>query len=103
MKAREHVGPCSPERARSDLMSENYTFRYLNADGSVNGYKTMNCRGHEAAKSTAARWMPKNAASLEIWYGDKLICELGSIQPEHSDRKEDFLDHKMSSIPPGEY
>jgi hypothetical protein len=99
MKARELVGPRSPERARSDIMSESYTFRYLNADGSVNGFKTMSCTGREDAKGTASRWMPKNAASLEIWCGDKLISELGSIQPEHSDRKEDFLDHKMSSIP----
>lgn len=84
-------------------MSESYAFRYLNTDGSVNGFKMMKCRDHEAAKSNASRWMPNNAASLEIWCGDKLISELGSIQPEHSDRKEDFLDHKISSVPAVEH
>jgi hypothetical protein len=77
-------------------MSDNYTFRYLNADGSLNGVTIMDCKDQLAAQRDALRLMPKSSESVEIWNGDKLDSVLGSLPPEHSNRKQDFLDHKAT-------
>jgi hypothetical protein len=77
-------------------MLDNYTFRYLNADGSLNGVTTMRCPDDESAQRDAVRLMPKNAASLELLLDNELVHELGSIQPAHSDRRQDYLNHPMN-------
>lgn len=79
-------------------MSDNFTFRYLNTDGSLNGVTFMDCKNQQAAQRDAARLMPKSAGLVEIWNGDELDSVLGSLPPEHSDRKQDLLDRR--AIPP---
>jgi hypothetical protein len=77
-------------------MSDNYTFRYLNTDGSLNGVTFMDCKDQRAAQRDALRLMPKRAESVEIWKGDNLDSVLGSLSPEHSNRTNDFLDRKAT-------
>jgi hypothetical protein len=82
-------------------MSDNYTFRYLNADGSLNGMTMMLCKDRESAHRDAAQLMPNNAAALEIWQGDTLVRKPGAPEPEHSDRKQDFLGPETPIAPDG--
>jgi hypothetical protein len=59
-------------------MSDSYTFRYSQVDGSFGGVIVMDCKDQQAAERDAARLMPTCAASFEIWRSGKLLCELGS-------------------------
>jgi hypothetical protein len=49
-------------------MSDNYTFRYSQVDGSFGGVIVMDCKDQQAA----ARLMSTCAASFEIWRSGKL-------------------------------
>jgi hypothetical protein len=54
-------------------MTETYTFRYLNADGSFNGIAVVQLNDRYSAELSAENLMPKKAASVEIWCGDDLV------------------------------
>lgn len=54
-------------------MSETYTFRYLNADGSFNGIAVVQLKDWFCAEISAENLMPKKAATVEIWRDDDLI------------------------------
>ena len=66
-------------------MTETYTFRYLNADGSFNGIAMLQLNDRYCAQVTAENLMPKNAASVEIWHGDDLISTQRKARPDASD------------------
>ena len=54
-------------------MTETYTFRYLNADGSFNGIAVVQLNDRYCAELSAENLMPKKAALVEIWRGDDLV------------------------------
>jgi len=66
-------------------MTETYTFRYLNADGSFNGIAVVQLNDRYSAELSAENLMPKKAASVEIWCGDELISKESGARPDTSD------------------
>jgi hypothetical protein len=80
-------------------MSDSYTFKYLNSDGSLNGMTMIHCEDRQSAQREATRLMPKSSASLEIWRDDKLVSALGLIQPTPSNRMQSYLNHPMDLLP----
>ena len=74
-------------------MTETYTFRYLNADGSFNGIAVVQLNDRYSAELSAENLMPKKAASVEIWRGDDLISLESKERPYASD---DSLGHTLS-------
>ena len=54
-------------------MTETYTFRYLNADGSFNSLAVVQLHDRHCAEISAENLMPKNATSVEIWSDDDLF------------------------------
>jgi len=76
-------------------MTETYTFRYLNADGSFNGIAVMQLNDRHSAELSAENLMPKGAASVEIWRGDDLISTESKARPDTSDHSSgDTLSHR---------
>jgi hypothetical protein len=68
-------------------MTETYTFRYLNADGSFNGIALVQLDDRYSAELSAKNLMPNKAASVEIWRGDDLIgTETRTDRSDHSSR-----------------
>lgn len=76
-------------------MTDTYTFRYLNADGSFHGMAVMQLKDRHAAEIGAEYLMPKSAASVEIWLGDELISKESKSRPDISAHKLDFLSHTL--------
>ena len=66
-------------------MTEAYTFRYLNADGSFNGIAVVQLNDRYCAEISAENLMPKKAASVEIWCGDDLISTESGARLDTSD------------------
>jgi len=68
-------------------MTETYTFRYLNADGSFNGIALVQLDDRYSAELSAKNLMPNKAASVEIWRGEDLIgTETRADRSDHSSR-----------------
>lgn len=66
-------------------MTDKYTFRYLNADKTVNGFTVMHCDSDASAENNAALLMPNSAAHLEIWHDDTLVIGTGKERSENSE------------------
>ena len=76
-------------------MTETYTFRYLNADGSFNGIAMVQLIDRSFAQITAKNLMSKNSASVEIWRGDDLISTERKARPDTSDHSPGYtLNHR---------
>jgi hypothetical protein len=70
-------------------MTEAYTFRYLNADGSFNSVAVVQLSDWHCAEISAENLMPEKAASVEIWCGNDLV----SIE---SRERPDALNHSLA-------
>lgn len=66
-------------------MTETYTFRYLNGDGSFNGIAMVQLYDRYCAEICAENLMPKKATSVEIWCGDDLVRTKSSRRTHTSD------------------
>jgi len=72
-------------------MTETYTFRYLNADGSFSGIAMVQLNDRPSAELSAENLMSKKAALVEIWCGDNLI---GKARNARLDTSDHTLDHR---------